>query len=387
VLDEHFSSPDGRNAMKILLFANTSWYLFNYCLPLAEEIRKRGCDIVLVSPKDDYTTRLESAGFRHLSFPIHRRGLNPITEWITLQRLVRLFLAEKPAIVHNFTTKCLIYGSLAGRRTGVPLVVNSVTGMGYAFSGDQVWRWVLRLVIKFLYRRSLPGTRVVFQNPRDREDFIRERLVEPEQTVLIRSSGVNLEKFVFTPESEETPLVVLAGRMLQDKGVEDFVEAARMLKQRQVAARFVLVGASDDQNPTSIPAQKLKAWHNAGAVEWWGWREDMAQVFQQAHIVCLPSAYREGVPKTLIEAAATGRAIVTTDTAGCREVVEHGRNGLLVPVHSVKALAEAIQTLVENRELRQQMGRVGRQVVESDFKLQNVLAAIMKIYRIETNTG
>jgi hypothetical protein len=202
--------------LKILLFANTSWYLFNYCFPLADAIRQTGCEIILVSPEGDYATRLKAAGFRHVPFPIHRRGLNPLTEWLTLRRLVRLYRAEKPDIVHHFTTKCLIYGSLAAKRAGVSQVVNSVTGMGYAFSGNQPWRRILRLIIKALYRRTLSGTRVLFQNPHDRQDFIAEGLVTSEQTVLVRSSGVNLEKFILAPEPEGTPLVVLAGRMLYD---------------------------------------------------------------------------------------------------------------------------------------------------------------------------
>ena len=370
--------------MKIILFANTPWYLFNFCFPLADAIRQNGCEILLVSPEGEYAERLKATGFRHLPFPIQRRSINPVTERRTYNQLVHLYQLEKPDIVHHFTTKCIIYGSLAAHSVGVRLVVNSVTGMGYAFAGNQIPRRFLRLIIKQLYRRALVGTSVLFQNPNDRTEFIKEKLVFSEQTVLIRSSGVNLERFKVFPEPDGPPLVVLAGRLLYDKGVVEFVKAARLLRSRNVVARFVLVGEPDHQNPASIPLNKLMKWDSEGTVEWWGWQEDMAKVYHQAHIVCLPS-YREGVPKTLIEAAASGRPIVTTDTYGCREVVQNGKNGLLVPVRSVCELADALQVLIENKELRQQMGLEGRRVAEGDFKLQNVLTAILGVYGIDQN--
>ena len=368
--------------MKIILFANTPWYLFNYCFPLADAIRQTGCEILLISPEGEYAERLKASGFRHLPFPIQRRSINPVTEWRTLNRLIHIYRREQPDIVHHFTTKCIIYGSIAARSGGFRHVVNSVTGMGYAFSGDQLLRRFLRIIIKTLYRHSLVGTQVLFQNPHDRSEFIKERLVTPDQTVLIRSSGVNLEKFTHSPEPEGIPLVVLAGRMLYDKGVVEFIEAARLLRERGVAARFVLVGKPDPQNPASIPAQKLRSWNKEGIIEWWEWQEDMAQVYQQAHIVCLPS-YREGVPKTLIEAAAAGRPIITTDTPGCRDVVQHGRNGLLVPARSVPELADALLVLIQDKDLRQKMGVEGHSIAENDFKLQNVLAAILALYGIK----
>lgn len=372
--------------MKIILFANTSWYLYNYCLPLAEAARQAECEILLVSPQGEYSDRLQAAGFSYLPFPIHRRSINPLTEWLTLKHITRLYDLEKPDIVHQFTTKCMIYGSLAAQSIGIPHIINSVTGMGYAFSGDQISRQVLRRIIKRLYRRALAGTTVLFQNPNDQHEFINENLVSPEQTVLIRSSGVNIDIFKPSPEPPGPPLVVLPGRMLFDKGIVIFIKAAQLLRRHNVEARFALVGEPDPQNPASIPLKKLKAWDDEGIVEWWGWREDMAQVYQQAHIVCLPSTYREGVPKTLIEAAASGRSIITTDTPGCREVVQHGRNGLLVAMHSVNELAEAIQRLVEDKNLRQKMGQEGRRIAESEFTLQDVIAAILNLYGLEQDS-
>ncbi len=369
--------------MKISLFANTSWYLYNYCFPLADAIRQRGLQVLLISPEDDYTDRLKAAGFLHHPITIHRRSINPIFEWRSYKKLIDIYQREKPDITHHYTTKCIIYGSLAARAVGIARVVNSVTGMGYAFSGDQLDRRFLRMIIKTLYRRALVGTVVLFQNPNDQSDFIQENLVLPEQTVLIRSSGVNLEHFKVFPEPDSPPLVVLAGRMLYDKGIVEFVRAARLLRSRGEIARFVLVGEPDPQNLASIPLYKLKSWVKEGAIEWWGWQEDMAQVYRQAHIVCLPTNYREGVPKTLIEAAASGRPIVTTDSNGCREVVRHNVNGLLIPAGSIERLADALQVLIEDKSLRQRMGREGRRIAEDDFNLQNVVSATLKSYGLE----
>ncbi len=371
--------------MKIILFANTPWYLYNYCFPLAEAIKNRGNEILLVSPKGEYAERLISSGYRHISFPLQRRSINPLTELWSLLKLVQLYKVEKPDIVHNFTTKCIIYGSIAAHKNDIGQIVNSVTGMGYAFSGDQWIRRFLRAIIKLLYRKTLVGTQVLFQNPNDRDEFISERLVTEEQTILIRSSGVNLEKFSYTPEPDGVPLIILAGRLLYDKGVVEYVEAARIIKNRKIPARFALVGKPDPENPSSIPIEKLKSWHNEGAIEWWGWKEEMSQVYHQASIVCLPS-YREGVPKSLIEAAAAGRPIVTTDTPGCRDVVQEGVNGFIVPVRSTRELAEALQILIMDKDLRQKMGREGQLIAGRDFDLRNVLLAVLEVYNIPEHT-
>lgn len=367
--------------MKIILFANTPWYLFNYSFPLATTLRQKGHEILLISPGGEYADRLKTAGFHHISFTIQRRSVNPIVELLTLIHLIQTYRREQPDIVHHFTTKCIIYGSFAARYNRIHKVINSVTGMGYAFSGNQLTRRFLRLIIISLYRKALKDTHVLFQNPHDQAEFIKENLVNPEQTKLIRSSGVNLEKFRFTPEPQGIPLVILAGRLLYDKGVVEFVEAARRLQAQGLTARFALIGEPDSQNPSSIPIPKLTSWREEGIVEWWGWQEDMTKIYQQSHIVCLPS-YREGVPKTLIEAAAVGRPIVTTDTPGCREVVRHGLNGFLVPVRSIKELVSSLTILIEDRELRIRMGKEGHRIAVNEFRLQNVLAAILTTYGI-----
>lgn len=346
-----------------------------------------GCELLLVAPRGEYTNRLKEHQFNFQHLHIDRRSINPLTEWITLDRITRLYRQFQPDIVHHFTTKCMIYGSLAAHSVGIARIVNSVTGMGYAFSGDQFARRMLRKIIKRLYRRALAGTTVLFQNPNDQIEFIHENLVTADQTFLIRSSGVNIDLFQPFPEPPGPPVVVLSGRMLVDKGIPEFIKAAQLLKERKVQARFVLVGRPDPQNPASIDERKLRSWQESGLIEWWGWNEDMTQIYRKAHILCLPSNYREGVPKTLIEAASSGLPIITTDSPGCREVVQDGKNGLLVPRYAVRELADAIQRLVEDEGLRRRMGQEGRLIAEREFNLEKVIAAILGIYGINPIAG
>jgi glycosyltransferase involved in cell wall biosynthesis len=221
---------------------------------------------------------------------------------------------------------------------------------------------------------------VTFQNPDDLAVFIDKGIVSKEKTVLIKGSGVDTSIFKTTPEVEGLPVVVLASRMLWAKGIQEFVDAVRILSDSGVKARFALVGKSDPANPSAIPTDQLQSWNEGGVVEWWGHKSDMPGVFGQSHIVCLPSSYGEGVPKVLIEAAACGRAIVTTNTPGCREIVRHGENGLLIPVRDSKALADALRTLIENPDMRARMGARGREIAVAEFSEEKVIEQTLFVY-------
>ncbi len=366
--------------MKILLFANTDWYLYNFRLALAQALQRRGDEVVLVSPEGAYAERLQQAGFRWVCFPLAQRGLNPLVEFLTILRLVRLYRREKPDLLQHFTVKCVLYGSLAARLLGIRSVVNSLTGLGFVFTqGKGARRW-LRGGIKAFYRLVLRRTWVIFQNPDDRNMFLQSHLVTPGRAALIRGSGVDCSHFIPTPEPDGVPVVILPGRLLWDKGVGEFVAAARQLQADGLCARFALVGESDPQNPAAVPLVQLQAWEKTGVIEWWGWREDMAAVYAQAHIVCLPSFYREGVPKTLIEAAACGRPIVTCDVAGCREIVRSGENGLLVPARAIPALAAALKQLIQEPGLRHALGRRGRKIAEEEFSMELVISQTLQVY-------
>ncbi len=366
--------------MKILFFANTDWYLYNFRLSLAQRLQEQGHRVVLVSPKGAYSSRLKKMGFRWINFNLNRRGLNPILEGITILRLARLYWHERPDMVHHFTIKCVLYGSLVSHLLSIKPVVNSVTGLGYIFTeGDRSRNW-LRWMVFLLYRIVLRGTSVIFQNPEDRALFIEKRLIDLKSSTLIRGSGVDTIRFSPKPEGTGAPLVIFPGRLLWDKGVGEFVRAARLLREEGIQARFALIGDSDPDNPSSIPTAQIQEWERDGVIEWWGWREDMEAVFAQADLVCFPSYYKEGMPKALIEASACGRPIITSDMPGCHEIVRPGENGLLVPPHDPRALADAMRSLIENPSHRKQMGIRGREIVIKEFSEKEILSQTLAFY-------
>jgi len=372
--------------MKIILFANTDWYLYNFRLPLAQALREKGHAVVLLSPPGEYGPRLVGAGFCWISFPLSRRGMNPFSELVTLWRLTRLYSRQRPDLVHHFTVKCVLYGSLAAKMAGVKGIVNAITGLGYVFIGDEWPVRLLRWLIKGFYRRALHGTQVIFQNPDDQELFSRNGLVNRKQVTIIPSSGVDTKKFSPSPEPAGEPLVILPARMLWAKGVNEFVLAAGILRLAGVQARFALVGDTDPGNPEAVPVDQLEKWRKEGIIEWWGWQEDMLMLYRQAHIVCLPS-YREGTPKSLIEAAACARPIVTTNVPGCRQVTHHQQNGLLVPVRDSRALADALKILIADSALRKQMGKKGRELAVAEFSLEKVIGQTLAVYEKALSGG
>ena len=365
--------------MKIVLFANTDWYLYNFRLPLARALRSQGHDLVLLSPPGEYSRYLKEAGFRWVGFPLSRRGLNPFNEAGTLWRLFCFYRSQRPDVAHNFTVKCVLYGTLAARLAGTRRIINAVTGLGFVFLDQRQCGRVIRWLVRKLYRFALKNTLVIFQNPEDRKLFTQQNLVTEAQSIMIKSSGVDIHQFTPSPEPEGIPLVILPARMLWDKGIGEFVDVARHLQDAGVSARFALVGDCDPDNPSSVSMDKLSTWVKEEVVEWWGWREDMAAVYACSNIVCLPS-YREGVPKTLIEAAACGRAIVATDVPGCREVVHDGQNGLLVPLREPEALVSALRRLIKDKALRQEMGYQSRAIAEAEFSSDLIVSKTLKVY-------
>ncbi len=369
---------------KVVLVANTDWYLYNFRLSLAEAVRKQGHDVLLVSPSGPYVHHLEQAGFRWQRWEVGRRSLSPLAELPAILALQRLYRQEKADLVHHCTIKPVIYGSLAARLASVPAVVNAITGRGYVYQREGVLGLLLRGVTGGLYRLAFGHANyaAIFENDTDRQFFIQQRFVHAQRTFLVEGVGVDPQRYVPAPEPVES-LVVLPGRLLWAKGIADFVEAARLLRSRSQAlaqVRFALVGDPDPGNPTSIPQETLRAWVEQGLVEWWGFRTDMPAVFQGAQIVTLPSI-GEGVPTVLLEAAACGRPIVATDVQGCRDVVQHGVNGLLVPPNDPAALAQALETLLVDPARRAAMGAAGRKLVLEKFTNEKVNQATLAVYR------
>lgn len=366
---------------KLLFLVTEDWYFCSHRLEIAREARKRGFEVLVATRVDRHGEQIKSEGFKLIPLQMQRRSTNPLNELASVRELLSIYRREKPDIVHHVAMKPVLYGSLAAWITNVPHVVNALAGLGYVFISQQLKARILRPAIRaafgFLLNRG--GSRLILQNPDDCTMFIRSHLVDSERIRLIRGSGVDIGMYHPVPEPTGSPVVILASRMLWDKGVGEFVAAAKLLKSRGVDGRFALVGDSDPHNPAAIPEEQLADWLHEGTVEWWGRRNDMPVVLAHSHIVCLPS-YREGLPKVLLEAASCGRPIVTTDATGCREVVLQGENGFLVPVHSIVELADALQLLIENPELRVTMGMRGREIVVHEFAVEKIVEQTLAVY-------
>ncbi|MBU4220137.1 MAG: glycosyltransferase family 4 protein [Euryarchaeota archaeon] len=366
---------------KLLFVVNDATYFISHRLPIAIAARNEGFDVHVAAPEGYATTAIVDAGFTYHPIPLTRKGTNPWKEFNSIIALLRLYCRLQPYLVHHVTIKPMIYGGIAARLMQVPAVINAVTGLGYVFIAKGFKALLLRSAVKLGYRAAFSNRnqRVIFQNPDDSSTFLKAGIVASRDIVLIRGSGVDTSIFAPQPEPQVTPLVVLPSRMLWDKGAGEFVNAAKLLQAKGVVARFVLVGETDPGNPAAVPTVQLEAWRDSGVVEWWGRSNNIPAIFAQAHVVCLPS-YREGVPKVLIEAAACGKSIVTTDVPGCREIVRHGENGLLVPVRDSKALADALQILIENPALRAQMGARGREIAVAEFSEEQVIKETLSVY-------
>ena len=369
---------------KVVLFANTEWYLYNFRRSLALELQAQGYELLLISPPGPYGQKLRELGLRWEPVPMDRRSLNPLSELVLLWYLVRLLRREKPALVHGFTIKCAVYGSLAARLARVPARINAVAGMGYVFTSNDAKARLLRPMVRALMHAALDGrnARLILQNPDDVALFERAGFVDRAHIRLIPGSGVDCSRFVArAPDDGASPLrVLLATRLLWDKGVEEFVAAARQLRGEGRAIRFLLAGDPDPGNPAAVPEANVRAWQAEGVVEWLGHVDDMPALLASVDVVVLPS-YREGLPKTLIEAAACALPLVTTDVPGCREVVDDGVNGLLVPPRDVDALAQAIARLHDDPALAVRLGAAARAKALSRFDESIVIADTVGVYR------
>ena len=371
--------------MKFVLFANTDWYLYNFRRNLALSLRDAGHDVLLISPPGPYGGKLRALGLRWQPLPMDRRSLNPLREAALLWHLWGLFRRERPDLVHGFTIKCAVYGSLAARLAGVPARVNAVAGMGYVFTSNDTRARLLRPVVRILLRLALGGrgARLILQNPEDVALFERAGLVDAAQVRLIAGSGVDCARFAPCEGVRENgaPLrVLLPARLLWDKGIAEFIAAARQLQAQGRAIDFLLAGDPDPGNPAAVPEAELHGWVEEGIVEWLGHVDDMPALFASVDMVVLPS-YREGLPKGLIEAAACALPLVTCDVPGCRDVVTDGIDGLLVPPRDANALAAAIARLKDDPGLARRLGDAARAKALARFDERIVIADTLAVYR------
>ncbi len=377
------------DAPKLLYVVNIPRFFLSHRMPLALAARQSGYDVqVATSVQDsDSVGSILDQGLRLHPIPLSQHGMNPLSELRTINALRRLYAALKPDLIHHVSIKPVLYGGIAARLTRQRAIIHAMSGLGYVFASGELRASLLRQITRPLFRAVTASAqnRMIFQNADDRQFFVKHGMISSEKAVLIRGSGV--DENVFTAQAErldKLPVVLFAGRLLWQKGIGEFVEVARRLRGR---ARFRVVGYEEASSPLNVSAARLKAWAEEGLIEWLGKRDDMPQVYAASNIVCLPSTYGEGVPRVLIEAAACGRACVTTDKPGCREIVRQGENGVLVPPEDIDALAAAVEGLIRDPALRQEMGAKGRQVVLDGFTLRQVVNETLELYQELLDAG
>jgi glycosyltransferase involved in cell wall biosynthesis len=371
--------------MKLLFVVADDWYFHSHRLPLAVAALREGFDVAVATRVGTKSQEILDAGVRLISLDYLKRETRSFDDLRAIRELRTIYQRENPDIVHHVALKPILYGNLAA--LGLPLkIVNAFAGLGYLQSskspkamilGTAIWN-----IMRFLLNR--PNAFTILQNFEDRDFAVNKLGMSGENTEVIMGSGVDLELFRPSPQPSGVPIVMLPSRLLWNKGVAEFVAAAELLTSAGISARFVLVGDTDEGSPSAIPPSQLAEWNDSGSIEWWGKMNNMQQVLPQASIVCLPS-YREGLPKVLIEAAACGRPIVTTDVPGCRDVVQHYVNGMLVPAENADVLALAIRVLLGNSDLCTRLGDAGRKIA-AHFSQDVVIEKTLRRYSLIINS-
>lgn len=368
---------------KLIYFISEDWFFCSHFLDRAKAAQRAGHEVLVLTRLGEQADHLRRQGFRLLPLRMARSSTNPLRELDVLFQVWRAYRTERPDLVHQVALKPILYGSLIARWLGLRAVINAPVGMGYVFTaqgtGGRLLRGAVRLALQVLLNPR--GSRVVFENEEDLAASVQAGSVRGSDAMLIRGAGVDTVKFSPVVSPGGSPVIVLGARMLRDKGVVEFVEAARLLQVRRIVVRCILVGAPDPENPSSLAREQLERWHAEGLVEWWGHRPDMAQVLRQCHIACLPS-YREGLPKFLLEAMACGLPVVSTDVSGCRQAVVHEYTGLLVPARDAAQLADALELLVNDPQRRLCMGQRGRERALALYGNDEIVRQTLALYDV-----
>lgn len=373
--------------MKLFFVVNVDWFFISHRLVVALAAQKAGCDVTVVTADTGRLKDIEAAGLKTIILPMSRSGMNILQELKAFLFLYKLYRHEKPDVVHHVGIKTILWGSLATKFASVLsgttiAVVNAVSGLGGFFAEDNqsILSKILPKVLHFSHHRK--KLLVIFQNQEDRQLYLKHQIIKESQARYIKGSGVDLKEFCYIPEPAEGKIIILlTARMIVEKGVFVLTEAAEKLRvEYEDKAEFWIVGGLDD-HPGAITKDQLDAVCDGRYIKWLGRREDVKDLLQQCHIFAFPSYYMEGLPKSLIEACAIGRPIVTTDNIGCRDVVTDGVNGYIVPVKNSAALAEKIKMLIDNPELRVQMGLASRKVAEDNFSVDSVIEKHLAIYQ------
>ncbi|WP_047238257.1 glycosyltransferase family 4 protein [Chromobacterium subtsugae] len=367
---------------KIIYFVTVDWFFCSHFLARAVAAKEQGYKVYVLTNTDKHRDKILAAGLKIININIDRKTLNPFSWLRNLLKVYQVYHTEKPDIVHHIALKPILLGSLAARMTRTKNVINAIVGGGHAFISKDISMRMLRPIIHFTLGQLLnpAGSKVIFENIDDLNSFTKSGQVRRDCAVLIRGAGVDPNLFHSNQTKPQKPIVLLTARLLWDKGIGDFVEAARLLRKRNINARFIIVGGQDPGNRASIDQETLSSWSQEGIVELWGFSEEIPNILAQSSIMCLPS-YREGLPKSLLEAMAAKLPCVTTDVPGCREAVRHNDNGFLVPPKNVGALAKAIETLLLDHELSDKMGLRGYERLVTEFSSEIVINDTISLYK------
>jgi glycosyltransferase involved in cell wall biosynthesis len=367
--------------MKILITANTSWFVQNFESKLIQDLQSHGATVVVAAPLDASSSTFSKNGVEYIEVAMNRRGLNPFFDVLLIFRLYRIFKSVRPDIIFHNTIKPVIYGSIAARLAKIEKSVVMIPGLGYVFVGEKRKHKLLRALVQRMYKFALKSASTIFfQNPDDKNYFLENALVPEDKVELTYGLGVDAERFRYNEPTRpgNSCVFILMSRMLWDKGVGEFVAAAKEVKQAHPYARFQLLGKIDKDNPNNIELKTIQEWESAGIIEYLGKVADVCPVLENTDVVVLPSYYREGIPNALMEGMAMGRPIITTDMPGCRETVIDQVNGILIPSRDVDALARAMEFMILHPERRIEMGRAGRNMVLEKFEVKKVNAIILK---------
>lgn len=366
---------------KLFIVVNEDRFFLSHRLPVALAAKEKGYDVTVITKDTGQKSEVVNKGFRFIDMPINPTGMNPIEEGKTFHFLFNLYNREKPDIVHHVGLKDILWGSMAAKMAKIKGVVNAYSGLGGLFNGDKISTTAAGILKLLKFTNSKNKVKTIFQNNDDLEIMLAHKVVLPEQVYFTKGSGIDLEEFIYSepPESDKIQ-IIFTGRLVKEKGVYDLIEAANILKgEYQDKIKFILCGRLTP-NKSGVNEDYLKLNCDGNYISWLGERNDIKRLLKNSHIMVFPSYYREGIPKSLIEACAIGRPIVTCNSVGCKDVVEDGKNGILIPPKNPVVLAAAIKKLINDEALRSKMGKCAREKAEREFSISRVIETHLEIY-------
>ena len=369
--------------MKLFIVVNQDWFFLSHRLPIGMAAKEAGYDVTIVSEDTGVSDKIREAGLNTINLPINKAGTNIKDEIKTFFFLYKLFRREKPDIVHLVGLKTMLWGSLACRLAGGKAMVSAVCGLGVLFDEEHAHSFMTRSILKVLrVTHKKKRLAVIFQNNDDKAIFLNAKIMKEEQCAFTNGSGINLQNYDYTPEPTDGLIkIIFTARMVEDKGTLILIDAAKKLEaEYKGKVQFLLCGGLDT-NPNGITKEMLESRCDGEYIQWLGHRKDVLELLKQSHIMAFPSWYREGLPKSVIEAEAIGRPVVTTDSVGCRDTVVDGKNGYMIPIKDSDALAMALKKLIDNPELRQTMGKNAREFAVSKFDINDVVKVHLDIYK------